>query len=304
MMTKTIVLSLAALIASPAWSQTPLAQAGYSMIEPLEVAPAQLVMISTHGIGRRTGPTSVSVPETELDGLRASIRWPGFSPIAVQLVGIQQTGCAPTAPATCDPLTGVTVMMPLTLPPMGTKAELVLNDRGADVRTIPIRSVPDRIHIVSTCDEVPVSVGNDSPGSACGPVVRRATGGQLITRENPARQGETVVVWAYGLGLPGRPVQAEWGSVTPALNPPSVHFFFGTQDAPAIPFGPGNAPAFAAAFPPTPLYQINVTIPTLPPPQPPGQGLRPCDGTTVTSNLTLMLSGFSSMDTVRLCVAP
>jgi uncharacterized protein (TIGR03437 family) len=272
------------------------------MAEPLEVAPAQLVMISTHGIARRVVPISVSIPETELDGLRASIRQPGFSPMTVQLLGIQQTGCGPNAPVTCDPFTGVTVMMPLAMPPIGTRAELVFNDRGMDIRAIPIRTVPDRIHVVSTCDEVAVFVGNDSPGNACGPVVRRATGGQLITRDNPARQGETVVVWAYGLGLPGRPVQDGSGSVTPALNAPFVYFLFGTQDTPAIAAGPGNAPAFAAAFPPTPLYQINITIPTLPQNQ--VQALRPCDGVTVTSNLTLMLSGLSSMDTVRLCVVP
>ena len=297
-MTKSLFLSLICLTASSLWSQTPLAQAGYSMMEPLEVAPAQLVMITTHGIARRIGPTSVSIPETELDGLRASIRQPGFSPMTVQLLGIKQTGCAPNAPATCDPLTGITVMMPLAVPSLGVTADLVLNDRGRDVRTIPVRVVPDRIHIVSTCDEVAVSVGNDSPGSACGPVVRRAAGGQLITRENPARQGDTVVVWAYGLGLPGTPVPSEWGTVTPALNAPKVYFFFGRQDGPAFAAGPGNPPTFAAAFPPTPLYQINVTIPSVPP------SLPPCDGTTVTSNLTVIFSGLSSMDAARLCVAP
>jgi uncharacterized protein (TIGR03437 family) len=301
-MTKFTLIPLAMLMATPAWTQTPLAQAGYSITEPLEIAPGQVVLISTYGIPRRSGPVSVSIPETELDGLRGSIHQAGFTPMTVQFLGVRQSGCAANAPANCDPLTGLTLVMPLTLAPMGTRAELVINDRGTDVRKIPVRFVPDRIHVVSTCDEVAVSVGNDSPTNACGPVVRRAVGGQLITADRPARSGETIVVWAYGLGLPGRQVETEFGPVTPAMNAPSVHFFFGTQDAPAIPTRQGNTPAFAASFPPSPLYQINITIPTLPQGQ--GQGLRPCDGQAVTSNLAIMLTGYSSMDIVRLCVTP
>ena len=304
-MGKTLLLFLCASLANPAWSQIPrLAQAGYTTVEPLDVAPAQVVMISTQGLARRSGPVSVSRAETELNGLRASIRVPGMAPIPVNLLGIKQTGCADNASSNCDPLTGVTVVMPLVAPPMGTRAELVFNDRGNDVRPIPVRVVPDRIHIVSTCDEIAVSVGRDSLTSACGPVVRRAADGRLITPSNPARQGETIAVWAYGLGLPGRSIETEFGRLTPVLNLPSVHFFFGTQDAMALPTTPGTPPTFAAAFPPSPLYQVNITIPSLPPAQGQGSGLRPCDGESVTSNLTIMLTGFSSMDTVRLCVAP
>lgn len=293
------------LLASSAWSQIPrLAQAGYSAVEPLDLAPAQVVLISTQGIARRSGPVSVSRAETELDGLRAYIRVPGSTPIPVDLLGIRQTGCADNAPTSCDPLTAVTVVMPLVAPPMGARAELVFNDRGSEVRPIPIRVVPDRIHIVSTCDEVAVFVGRDSTTSACGPVVRRAADGRLITPSSPARQGETIVVWAYGLGLPGRAVETEFGRLTPVLNLPSVHFFFGTQDGLALPTRPGTPPVFAAAFPPSPLYQVNITIPSLPPAQGDGSGLRPCDGQSVTSNLTIMLTGFSSMDTLRLCIAP
>ena len=301
----TALVLLFALLASPVWSQGPRpAQAGYSTVEPLELAPAQVVLISTQGIARRSGPVSVPRAETELDGLRASIRVPGLTPIPVDLLGIKQTGCGDNAPSNCDPLTGVTVVMPFVAPSMGTRAELVFNDRGSDLRPIPFRVVPDRIHIVSTCDEVAVSVGRDSPTSACGPVVRRAADGRLITPSSPARQGETIVVWAYGLGLPGRPIETEFGRLTPVLNLPSVHFFFGTQDAMVLPMRPGTPPAFAAAFPPFPLYQVNITIPSLPPGRGEGSGLRPCDGRSVTSNLTIMLTGFSSMDTVQLCVAP
>jgi uncharacterized protein (TIGR03437 family) len=260
------------------------------------------VLISSYGIPRRSGlPVMVSIPESELDGIRASVRHPGFSPMAVQLLGIRQSGCADNAPVSCDPLTGLTLMMPLGMPPVGVTAELVINDRGRDVRTIPVRTVPDRIHIVSTCDEIAVFVGNDAPGEECGPVVRRPIGGQRVTPQNPARPGETIVVWAYGLGLPGRQVEADFGRVTSVLNTPSVRLLFGPPDAPAIAGGAGHAPAFAAAFPPSWLYQINVTLPAE---LPPGISLPPCDGQAVKSNLTVLLSGLSSMGTARICVAP
>jgi hypothetical protein len=191
----------------------------------------------------------VPIPESELDGIRASVRHAGSLPVVVQLLGMRQSGCADNAPASCDPLTGLTLVLPLAMPPIGMTTDLVINDRGRDVRTIPVRTVPDRIHIVSACDEVAVSVGNDAPGEECGPVVRRPIGGRRVTPQDPARPGETIVVWAYGLGVPGRQVEADFGRVTSVLNPPVVRFWFGPPDAPSILGGPGNAPAFAAAFP-------------------------------------------------------
>ena len=298
---KTALIPLLFSLSAPVFPQIPLSQAGYSAVEPLEVAPAQVVLISTYGIPGRPGrsgvPVSVSIPEAELDGLRASIRYAGLSPMTVQFLGIRQSGCDSNTAVSCDPLTGLTLVMPLAMPPVGAAAELVISDRGRDVRTIPVRSVPDRIHIVSTCDEVAVSVGNDVPGEECGPVVRRPMG-RRVTPQDPARPGETIVVWAYGLGVPGRQVEADFGRITSVLNPPTVRFSFGAPGAPVLP-GPGTAPAFAAAFPPTPLYQINITLPELP------QNLSiPACGQAVKSNLTVLLSGLSSMSTVSICVAP
>ena len=244
-------------------------------------------------------PVSVSIPEVELDGLRASMRFTGSSPIVVQLLGIRQSGCDSNAAASCDPLTGLTLVMPLAMPPVGAAAELVINDRGRNVRTIPVRSLPDRIHIVSTCDEVAVSVGNDAPNEECGPVVRRPMG-RRVTPQDPARPGETIVGWAYALGLPGRQVEADFGRITSVLNPPAVRFSFGAPGSPVLPPGPGASPAFAAAFPPSPLYQINITLPELPQ----NLSIPACDGQAVKSNLTVLLSGLSSMGTVSVCVAP
>jgi hypothetical protein len=302
-MTKpTAFISLLLLPVVPAFPQISLSQAGYSSIEPLEVAPGQVVLISTYGIPGRAGrsPVFVSIPEVELDGLRASMRYPGLSTPPVQFLGIRQTGCDNNASASCDPLTALTVVMPLSMPPVGMTAELIISDRGRDVRAIPIRTVPDRIHIVTTCDDVAVFVGNDAPGEECGPVVRRASSGRRVTAQDPARPGETIVAWAYGLGLPGPPAGADFGRLTSVLNPPALRFLFGPPDFLSTPAGPAVAPAFAAAFPPSPLYQINITLPEVPR----GLNLPPCDGRTVKWNTTILVSGLSSMGTVRLCMVP
>jgi uncharacterized protein (TIGR03437 family) len=82
-----------------------------------------------------------------------------------------------------------------------------------------------------------------------------ATDYSLVAPDNPARRGETIVIYATGLGPVNPPIgtgmAADPQNLMFAANPVSV--VFGTERA--APMFAGLAPGFAG------LFQINVTVP-------------------------------------------
>jgi uncharacterized protein (TIGR03437 family) len=106
-------------------------------------------------------------------------------------------------------------------------------------------------------------------GCPLGPCVTHADG-TLVTTYSPARPGEWVVIYAYGLGATNPPVPS--GAVTPAggakaLNGVSVRFNFTPNAGPRMPAGdplapPAVAPEWAGLTPgQVGLYQVNVRLP-------------------------------------------
>src|SRR5690349_13847402 len=128
------LLALPFLISLPSVAQLSSFHGGYKLQEPIDVAPGQVILISTYGVPARPSrggySSTVSLPETELDGIRASIRYRGFSPFPVLFLGIRQTGCENSVSVACDPLTNFTLVIPTALPPIGMPADLVINDHG------------------------------------------------------------------------------------------------------------------------------------------------------------------------------
>ena len=154
--------------------------------EQLEIAPNQIVMITTRVIAALNPATNVvSQPEVELGGIRVSVKQADYGSVNVNLFGIRQHEC-PAARPTCDPLTSLTLVMPLEIT-VDRDAVLVINDRGKDLAPIPLRIVPDKIHILNSRDTAAIFIGvaQEAQGR-CGPILQ-SRNGRLISRENPAR---------------------------------------------------------------------------------------------------------------------
>ena len=147
-----------------------------------------------------------------------------YGSVNVNLFGIRQHEC-PAARPTCDPLTSLTLVMPLEIT-VDRDAVLVINDRGKDLAPIPLRIVPDKIHILNSCDTAAIFIGvaQEAQGR-CAPILQ-SRNGRLISRENPARPGDTVVAWAYGIGFSGRRAQPPNFELSNVPNPPELFFNF------------------------------------------------------------------------------
>ena len=152
--------------------------------------------------------------------------------------------------------------------------------------------------------------------------------GTPVSAESPAKAGETVIIYAFGLGHVTPAVKT--GEATP-IPAPVLYFdspFFGrTVDlqydfrvnaSPSRPYlnpiatGPVRVrnPRFAGLTPgEVGLYQINVTLPDAFPPverctSPADKGTLSSIFFPVVSNLTIDLGGISSFDGAAICVQP
>ena len=141
--------------------------------------------------------------------------------------------------------------------------------------------------------------------------------GSLVWAGNPARGGETLVLYAFGLGRT-TPVVAT-GEPTPnpgpTRRPYPLDFAFRLNALPSQPKPFPRAPdgsivitgpaSFFAGMTAgsVGLYQVNLVVPTVP------DGLAPCDvrpvgagAFQVKSNLTVSIGGVASFDGAGICV--
>jgi hypothetical protein len=231
-------------------------------------------------------------------------------------------------------ITGLTLQIPFDITPMLSTlqmaaqppGDLSVNDNGTESAHFPIAPLMDSIHILTVCDQLNIGPLLPSP---CNAIVTHADG-TMVSGGSPAKPGETVVLYAYGLGQTAPAVKTGDATPTPApviLNGPNlgvtVQFDFRPNAGPSIPYLALNGISVASLTPPpspTPLfvgltpgqvglYQINVKIPDTVPSVP------PCTGTpggigklgftsTVLSNLTIDIGGQVSFDGAAICVQP
>ncbi len=304
---------------------------GYSQPAPVVVAPGQLITVYP-GIGNLTAPVQASklpLPST-LGGIYATIT-------SMDNYGVTNTIPVPVASAfpylfgcpfiggaitttLCSSGTGITVQIPYELtPPLGgvlKSSGLVLSFSTSlapptSVAQIGITLQSDAIHIVRIGDTL--TNPTDQHGSSgftqglLPPAIIHADG-SIVSASNPAKIGETISIWAVGLGLPSS------GSVaTGAANPSpplttkvNVDFDFRPNAGPSMPWSGSSSPgdshvpatSVPAYFAPgyVGLYQINVTIPAAP------VALQPCGG-VYQSNATVNIGGQASFDGAGICVA-
>jgi uncharacterized protein (TIGR03437 family) len=220
-------------------------------------------------------------------------------PVNVNLFGIRQHEC-PAARPNCDPLTSLTLVMPLEIT-VDRDAVLVINDRGKDLTPIPLRIIPDKIHILNSCEAAAIFIGiaQEAQGR-CAPMLQ-SRNGRLISRGNPARPGDTVIAWAYGIGFPGRRAQPPNFELSNVPNPPELFFNFRANAGAMRRIGDSGArPTFAGELGSSGLYQMNFVIPEIPS----GLNLPTCEEGLTDSNLTVLVVGQTSSDSLRMCIRP
>jgi hypothetical protein len=230
-------------------------------------------------------------------------------------------------------ITAIRVQIPFDLPvPDGSEKRgvtvLAVGQDGNESKTFIVAPIPDNPHVVNTCDVFPspkiirVSQPVTTPFPLCSSFVTHANG-DLITADDPAKAGEEVVIWAFGLGATTPTPKTGQASPTPAATLSSIFYLQFDFRPNATPSRPYINPLIMAAIPtPAPvfvgltpgevgLYQINVKIPDSIPAigrcttgsnTTGTQSLSPYN--TVQSNLTIDIGTATSFDGAAICVQP
>ncbi len=167
---------------------------------------------------------------------------------------------------------------------------IVISASGQDSPEFGVETDTDAIHIVMSCDRYQYP---------CRPTVAHSDG-SLVTSGAPAQPGETVSVYAWGLGHTDPLVTT--GEAPPDTGPRATSNVFVGLDfrINARPHQPDTAigSVIAAYLAPgqVGLYQIDVQLPDVFPAVPACSGL-------IQSNLTINVGGLLSFDGTGICVA-
>ncbi len=288
------------------FAQPPLASSGYRLpSNTIIVAPGQVTMVSISGAATRL--TSPVFPPTDpvtgwfptlVSGFTMEFVQ-GLVTVAMPIRGVQQAACPPSG--ACSPMTSFTVQIPYELSADSRDAAILrIRENAGLLSEIPIKPVTDNIHVINNCDQTGIflSIAFGLAATDCAPVVMHARG-PLIGPNSPAVPGETLILWAYGLGALDRPLPVRMttvASVPLAVQPFTLSFSYidGTQ----FPFQ-----RLGVAVPPyvgmsgAGLYQVHVVVPETPP------NLPRC-GTLARGNVRILLSGPVSSDFADICMTP
>ena len=308
------LLALATPNCATAQSAAVLSGAGYSEAAPPEVAPGQVTTLFFHGIPaagqtlRSANAAGVPLP-VMLAGIALHISQ-GKASYAVPLFSVRQNNECAGQSATPDCLnTAIRVQIPyeLSLAPADAAAQLLLEVDGRPSRPFPVRPAVSNAHVLTSCD----AAWDTGYSSTCNRSAFHGDG-RPVDASAPALPGETVIVYAYGLG-PVFPDQASGTASTLAEIPqsgvlrvwaefrntllnasPSVPRYF---DSDAI-NTPGAALQFAGLTPgQVGMYQLNLRVPQ------PFPVALPC-GPEIHANAIALITTFRGTENVPLCVQP
>ena len=317
---------------SPCFAQTSASAlgAGYAKPSAFIVAPGQIVTFFFRGVGTLPGGTlrtddakTQPLPET-LGGLSLKIAQPGIaSPLGVPIASVRQDKECDTVSSECY-VTSVRVQIPFelaasTTPRLGKAgvkapdAELTLVEDGKASRTFLLRPVSENGHVLNSCD----LAGDTDPDSICSRVAYHADG-RPVNMDAPAALGETILIYAFGLGQTTPPARtgAVSGTGLTVQDPQQPPVIVTVQDrflnaSPSLPRAassdPYNSPFatldFAGLAPgQVGVYQINVPVPVSF--QVPVRCGPNTSGEPVRSNGLLMVTTAQGTENVPICVAP
>ena len=324
-----VLLSLGSL-SGFAQSSASLLGASYAKPSPFLVAPGQIVTLFFRGVGpQANGSTrlddarAIPLPET-LAGLSLKISQSGAAaPLPVPIVSVRQETECDTASSECY-LTAVRVQIPFelaasTTPRLGAggvkapDAELALIVDGKASRTFLLRPVSENGHVLTSCD----LAGDTNPDSVSNHTAYHADG-RPVNMDAPAALGETILIYAFGLGqtTPAARTAEASGTGLSVLDPLQPRLIVTLQDSllnasPAVPRAvvaePYNLPRakidFAGLAPgQIGVYQINIPIPTSF--QVPVRCGPDASIGSIRSNGLLQLTTAQGTENVPICVAP
>ena len=309
---KLITLSLVCAFCLCAQTETSLIATGYSAPAPTEVAPGQVVTIFFRGVPalpsgfpRLARAESVPLPTT-LAGLSITLmqqtQSAGFK---LPILAVEQhNDCEEITGKPACYLTSVRVQIPVELNPIVSK--LTLEHEGQVSRTFLIRPIRDNSHVITSCD----LTWDTNPGTSCARLAFHANG-TVVDSSSPATPGETLIVYAHGLGV--TMPRAVTGQLSPAgaavieatSRQIGVSFEFFRNAAPAVPVYPAPntmetllRPSFVGLTPnQVGLYQLNIEVP---------RSLDiafTCGGDT-RSNVLLKVATSRGVENIAICVAP
>jgi uncharacterized protein (TIGR03437 family) len=312
-LTKVSVLLIAVLPQAIGQTGRTLVGAGYA-IPTFTVAPGEIVTLQATGLNTVlfSPVTARQVPlPTELAGISVTLHQ-YLHQGAVQslsmllpLLSIQQkNNCSPLESTTPDCLvTYITGQIPFEMEAAVSDSfvtDLVISDNGGKSKAFSVNPNPVNVHVLTSCSSMNTAV-----------CVTHADG-TLVTGLSPAMPGETVVIYAVGLGQTTPAVTT--GAATPASAPTvigiAVQFDFSPNAGPKFPTASAVDttenlyPNFVGLTPgQVGLYQINVKLPNTFPSVPPCGGGHIYWGTA--SNLTIdIFTNFLSYDAAPICVQP
>lgn len=283
-----VVLTLGCL---PAVAQTgaTLAAVGYQDPQWLIVAPGQVITLfitgasivlpqptaqdPAVGAGQLPLPTSLagfSLEILQLSGGEVPL-YPFLSgPVLLPLFSVEQTNHCLSAQSPGCIVTAITAEIPpdlrTELGDIGIATTLTILQNGVPGNPFSLSVLPVNPHVLTLCDSSSVNrQGIEANNSTCPSVVTHANG-SLVSPSSPARPGETLVMYVFGLGPTDPPVPA--GTATPmSLFPTQVPYtlLFTYRGATAASASPAlSQPLFAGLTPgQVGLYQINFTVPML-----------------------------------------
>lgn len=209
--------------------------------------------LSVHPAGVVNGASFALQPNPIAPGAIVSIFGTGFTspdsqesavelPLPTELLGVSITISGIQAPMYFVSENQINVQVPFGL--AGDESSIVVHRGGNASDSVEVRLAPTSPGVFSFA----------STESFFSGIVTHADG-ELVTANNPAFPGETVVIYATGLGKTEPPVETGRGNPSDPLAwvaDPDIGVFFSLRPA-AVLFA-GGTPGFAG------LYQINATI--------------------------------------------
>jgi uncharacterized protein (TIGR03437 family) len=288
-----------------AQAQTGIGVAGFGYRQPanaITAAPGQFMIVSVLGITTRIPnpivPPITSGPAPAVQGITVGFVQ-GPVTVQVQIWEVQQSPCP--ASGACSPATTLTMQIPYELnPDSSTQAVLEVQENGAPVTNIVLNPVTDSVHVLNTCDQTGLflSLASGLPADFCVPMVMHAQG-PLVSMSASAKPGETLVVWAYGLGAIDHPMPEDCCSSVDqlplAVQPFNVSLTYADAGRFLLRRLAQVVPDYVGMVG-SGLYQVHFVVPAVP------SDISPCSGTS--GNLTVQVSGPNSADAAQLCMQP
>lgn len=305
---------------------------GYTEPAPFQASPGQVATIFLDDVAFgadgqfRSGQAGTGALPQSLAGISVRITQLDGTELQAPLIAVQQKRlCGLSGLEAGDAgclLTLVKAQIPFELP-----ADLVAGDQknytlplpatisvdvdGRRGRGFPLQPLPDNGHVLTTCD----ASWDTSTSSVCDRQLYHSDG-SVVTRDAPAKAGETTSVLFYGLGrtdpmaATGQPspdgtVLTDWIPGSPRVTLGMVTNFVNVlSSTPRTAFNPEAANATALPITAASLvsgqigiYKVSFTLPT------PMDPIIPCDG-DVRSNSLLLVTTSQGVEGIGLCLQP